>query len=320
MVSLNRADLAVQCLASIEKFTRSITYEVHLVAHNFDEEPLLDLLSKHPNTVVHRVNGVRGYSQNNNVALRAARGRYVVILNDDTVLGNDLFGQVVRLLDSNPDIVGACPVLRYPDGSLQMGIRGRFTPFSFLAEQLRLDRLIPGEWASRIGAFDRPWLPSDRDGPIDIDTGTGACFVARREALEAIGFLDEKYFLAPDDIDWSVRLGQVGRVVLLPKSSLVHYASTTLKRSYFAVVPTVYAGCYTFFRRYYGRLSEWMLRLVLGFAWSGLLSVAWAAVALVHGSIRARIMRRARWNCVRFAFSNASSPEVFARLNSPSSS
>jgi hypothetical protein len=314
MVSLNRADLVRQCLRSIERFTISISYDVHLVALNYDEGSLSQLLREYPKVRLHRVNGVRGYSQNHNVALRAARGRYVVILNDDTVLLDDLFGQIVHAMDADPDVVGACPVLRNPDGSLQMGVRGRFTPLAFLAEQLRVDRLLPRSWAIRLGAFDRPWLPRDAHDPIEIETGTGACFVARRETLAAIGFLDERYFLAPDDIDWSVRLRRLGRLLLFPKSSLTHYASTTLRPSHNAVVPTVYAGCYTFFRRHHGRISAWMVRVILGFVWSAFLCAAWIIVSLVTRSTRAGIMRRARWNCVRFAFSSASSTEIFARL------
>ena len=313
MVSLNRADLVAQCLASILKFTQLISYDVHLVAHNYDDESVGSLCRNYPKLVVHRVSGTRGYSQNNNVALKTARGRYAVILNDDTVLVDDLFGTIVRVLDARPDVVGACPVLRNPDGSLQMGFRGRFTPLAFVAEQLRIDRLIPRAWAVRLGAFDRPWLRAN-DHPIEIETGTGACFLARREALAAIGFLDETYFLAPDDIDWSVRLRRLGRLLLFPKASLIHYGSTTLRPSHYAVVPTVYAGCYAFFRRYYGRVSEWMIRIVLGLLWSAALCTAWTVGSVVTRSTRARIMRRARKNCVRFAFSGASTSEIFAQL------
>jgi GT2 family glycosyltransferase len=317
IVSLNRADLVRQCLATIVKFTVSITYEIHVVAHNYDPDSLADLAQSYPSVLIHRMSGIRGYSQNNNVALKAARGRYAVILNDDTILDDDLFGQMVAFLDAHTDVVGACPVLRYPDGSLQMGVRGRLTPASFLAEQLRLDRFVPMRWAIWLGAFDRPWLPRDDGRPIDIEVGTGACFMARWSALQAIGFLDEAYFLAPDDIDWSVRLGRVGRLVLLPTLSLTHLASATLSRSYHAVVPTVYAGYYTFFRRHYGQISEWLVRIAAGFLWSFLLSAAWALLCLVRNSPRPCVMRRARWNCVRFAFSQASSSEVFARLVSP---
>jgi GT2 family glycosyltransferase len=264
--------------------------------------------------VVHRVSGTRGYSQNNNVALRAARGRYAAILNDDTILTDDLFGKVVRFLDARRDVVAVCPVLRYPNGSLQMGLRGRFTPVAFIAEQLRIDRLLPVRWAVRLGAFDRPWLPDGDGSPIDIEAGTGACFIARRDALEAIAFLDEAYFLGPDDIDWTIRLLRVGRVVLLPSASLIHMAGSTLSNAYHAVVPAVYAGAYTFFRRYYGRPAEWLVRVSLGCLWSSVLLAGWMMISLVRNSARARLMRRARWNCVRFAFSAASSPDVFARL------
>ena len=320
IVSLNRPDLVEQCLASIEAVTRSIAYEVHLVAHNFDLVPLDQIRRRHTSLIVHRVAGIRGYSQNNNVALKAARGRHVAILNDDTILGDDLFGKLVQFLDCNQDITAVCPVLQNSDGSLQVGYRGRFTPLAFFAQQLRVDRLVPVRWAVRLGAFDRPWMPEGNGDPLDIEAGSGACFVARREALEAIGFLDEDYFLGPDDIDWTVRLRRLGRVVLLPDASLTHLDGATLRKTYYAVLPAVYAGCYTFFRRHYGRPAEWAIRLALGCVWSFMLSAAWGVSALVLDSAQARSMRRARWNCVRFAFSRAPSPDVFARLLGPGGS
>ena len=76
------------------------------------------------------------------------------------------------------------------------------------------------------------------------------------------------------------------------------------------LAPRVHA----FFRRYYGRVSEWMIRIVLGLLWSAALCTAWTVGSVVTRSTRARIMRRARKNCVRFAFSGASTSEIFAQL------
>src|SRR5438132_2820014 len=100
IVSLDRPDLVRACLASLATHTRSLTYDIHLVAHNWsDPAALRDLEAQYPNLVVHPVGGIRGYSQNNNVALRAARGRYVAILNDDTLFAGDVLGCLVRVLE-----------------------------------------------------------------------------------------------------------------------------------------------------------------------------------------------------------------------------
>jgi hypothetical protein len=78
----------------------------------------------------------------------------------------------------------------------------------------------------------------------------------------------------------------------------------------------VYAGYYTFFRRYHGPAAEWFIRLTLGLGWSAVLTLGWALVwgGGLSRSPRARTMMRARRGCVRFALSRRSSPEVFAEL------
>src|SRR5689334_22167973 len=96
IVSLNRPDLVEQCVAAIESATNSVTYEIHVVAHNFESGALDRLRKRHPSIILHPVQGIRGYSQNNNLALKVARGRYVAILNDDTVVRDDLFGRLVQ--------------------------------------------------------------------------------------------------------------------------------------------------------------------------------------------------------------------------------
>jgi hypothetical protein len=105
--------------------------------------------------------------------------------------------------------------------------------------------------------------------------------------------------------------------VLLPDLSLTHLGGATMRSTYHAVLPTVYAGCYTFFRRYYGATAEWCIRFALGFGWSALLAAGWLVVWILAGSVRAGTMMRARWGCVRFAFSQCSSAQVFARLVGP---
>ncbi len=315
IVSLNRPDLVRQCLESVEAHTRSIRYEVHLVAHGFDPGPLRALQDRWPAMVTHPVSGVRGFSQNHNVALRAATGRYAVILNDDTIVSAELFGRMVEFLDAHADVVAAFPVLRNPDGTVQLGIRGRFTPMSFVVSELKVGRVPLLRQVVRPILFDRIRAPSGDAGPTDVDAGTGACFMVRREALQAIGYLDESYFLGPDDIDWTVRLRRhAGRVVLLPDLSITHLGGATLGKAYQAVLPAVYAGCYEFFRRYYGRASEVTVRLIVGLAWSALLGAGWWAVWAATSSSRARLLSRARFGCVRYALSKRASPEVFARL------
>src|SRR5712691_5025015 len=135
--------------------------------------------------------------------------------------------------------------------------------------------MLPVALALRLGAMDQPWVPASGEA-VDIEAGTGACFVARRSAVEVVGFLDEGYHLGPDDIDWTHPLRrQVGRVVLLPGVSLTHLGGTTLGRTYYAALPSIFAGYYTYFRRFYGLAAEWGVRRSLGSVWYAFLGAGW---------------------------------------------
>ena len=103
-------------------------------------------------------------------------------------------------------------------------------------------------------------------------------------------------------------------MVLLPGVSITHLGGATLGRRYRAVLPTVYAGYYTFLRRYHGPAAEWVARVALGFLWSAALAVGWGVLWLISRGDRARMLMHARRECVRFAFSPLASPEVFAHL------
>src|SRR2546427_12690445 len=73
---------------------------------------------------------------------------------------------------------------------------------------------------------------------------------------------------------------------------------------------------YTTLFRSYGATAEWSIRFAVGLGWSALLAAGWLAVWILAGSVRAGTMMRARWGCVRFAFSQCPSAQVFARLDS----
>ena len=156
----------------------------------------------------------------NNAGIRQARGRYVCVLNPDTMAFPDTFAKLIAFMDKNPraGIVG--PKLINPDGTLQY-TRCRFPQFlTPVFRRTPLQRLSTVEQKLNV------YLTKDEDynSPQTADWLYGACLCIRREVLEKIGLFDERFFLGFEDTDLCRRVWQAGfEVWYYPESVLVHY-------------------------------------------------------------------------------------------------
>lgn len=155
-----------------------------------------------------------GFAAANNVALPHARGRYVLLLNPDVEVEQGTLAELVEELDRRPHTGAASVIQRAPDGTLQASIRRFPSVGRQLGEALFAGRLV-GE------------CESDEDGyraEREADWLVGAFLVVRREALEAVGPLDERFFLYSEETDWCLRLRRAGWDVRhLPQLEIVHH-------------------------------------------------------------------------------------------------
>mgnify|MGYP000863334941 FL=1 len=166
-----------------------------------------------------------GFTRGNNLALRRCSGRYVLLLNPDTVVtcspgGPDAISLLIDLADSAPDIAVVGPRLVYGDGSPQSSRRRFPSLMMALMESTPLERLFPrNRWARRYRMQDAP-----DDVTQDVDWVTGACMLVQREALDEVGVFDEGYFMYSEELDLCRRLRAAGwRIVYEPRATVVHY-------------------------------------------------------------------------------------------------
>lgn len=160
-----------------------------------------------------------GFAGGNNVGFRQARGRYLLLLNSDTVARPGWLTELVRYADAHPRAGLIGPRLLNPDGSLQYSCRRfpslgagvfRHTPLELLAPRNRFTR----------DYLMRDW---DHSEPRQVDWLSGACLMARREMVEEIGPLDEGYFMYFEDVDWAFRAHAAGwEVHYTPAATVVH--------------------------------------------------------------------------------------------------
>jgi GT2 family glycosyltransferase len=211
VVAYNGAALLRSTLESVLTQTRDITYEIVVVDNASPERDIEQLATNFPDVRFIFGQQNHGYAAANNIGLAASSGRYVALLNPDTVLQDTVFATLVRWLDAHPDVGAVGPHLRQPDGAPQ--------PYSYGATPTPW-YLLRRVWAHLRDGYLHTW---QGDTPQDVDWVAGTCLVARRVALEQIGGLDERFFLYFEDVDLGMRLRRAGwRIVFLPTASITH--------------------------------------------------------------------------------------------------
>lgn len=203
VASYNTGPLLRQCLESLGAALSPLETEV-LVVDNRSTDGSQAMVERDFRWVTLIRNGRNtGFARANNTALELSSGRYVLLLNPDTLVPSGTLGPMVEFLDSNPEVGMAGCRLERPDGVLDEACKRSFpTPWSSLARFLALDRLFPR--SRTLGSYRCTWR--DPRGRYEVDSVVGAFMLCRRRVLEEVGGLDEDYFMFGEDLDWCYRI------------------------------------------------------------------------------------------------------------------
>jgi N-acetylglucosaminyl-diphospho-decaprenol L-rhamnosyltransferase len=171
-----------------------------------------------------------GFAAGNNVALRAARGRYLLLLNPDVEIVDGTLAQLVAAMDERPEVGIGSAITHYPDGQLQASIRRFPSPARQLGEALMLTRLPP------FAHLQEDELREDvYDSEQSADWLSGSFLLARREAVEQAGGFDERFFLFSEETDWCLRVRAAGWDIRhFPTMRLTHHTGRTERPDLFA--------------------------------------------------------------------------------------
>lgn len=229
IVNYNVRQFLENALASVYRALHGLTGEVFVVDNASEDGSVEMVRSKFP--AVHLIENPAnvGFARANNVALKKARGRYLLLLNPDTVVQEDTFTVMVRFLDAHPEAgLAGCKILN-PDGSFQLPCRRSFpTPWVAFTKIFGLSALFP---KSRLfGRYNLTYLDPDETYPVDAVSGS--FMMLRREVYEKVGGLDEAFFMYGEDLDWCYRIQQAGyRVYYVPTTQIIHFKGESTKRS-----------------------------------------------------------------------------------------
>ena len=190
-----------------------------------------------------------GYSAANNLALRRVRGRYVLLLNPDTLLPADGLARAVARMEREPEIGILGVKLVRGDGSLDRACRRSFpTPANALFHFLRLPRLFPK--SERFGRYNLTYLDPDQE--YDVEAVAGSFMLLRREVLERVGLLDEVFWMYGEDLDLCWRAREAGwRTRYLPEVRVLHLKGESSKGRSFKCTYEFFRAMLLFYRKHY---------------------------------------------------------------------
>jgi N-acetylglucosaminyl-diphospho-decaprenol L-rhamnosyltransferase len=210
-----------------------------------------------------------GFAAANNQALRAmgfaSAGshelpRYVLLLNPDTEVLGDALATMVSFLDENPQAGVAGAKLLYPDGRLQHSafvsptLAQAFLDFFPLHYRLLHSRLN--------GRYPRRFY--EQGEPFPIDHPLGAALMARGEAIQEVGLLDERFFIYCEEIDWCMRIKKAGwGIYCVPRAEVVHHEAKSTRQVRGEMFAALWRSRYLLFEKHYGRFYQWAVRRIV---------------------------------------------------------
>ena len=193
-----------------------------------------------------------GFARANNQGLAASSGRYVLLLNADTIVPEGALARLVAFMDAHPEAAACSPRLLRPDGTPQAYAYGCDPTLGYLLRR-GLKRLL----------FHQPlhdWAVSD---VIAVDWVSGACLLARREVVDRIGGLDEQIFMYFEDNDWCLRMRSAGwQVYYVPQVEITHLGGQSVAQNP-AVRSAYYRSLEYFYKKHYGWPERVLLRALL---------------------------------------------------------
>lgn len=256
-------DMLRECLASVLASSQAgkLSAEIILV-DNASRSRVCDWVAKKfPSITVLRFESSVGFSTGNNAGYRIARGRYLLQLNNDTVVHEPALRTMVDFLDAHPETGALGPRLINPNGTLQIGYYARAFP-TVTYDALHLfwiNRILPNNASLR-----RQMLLDEPDVTREVDQPAGASLLYRREVLFSLDLLDEDYVFAFDDVDICSRIKQAGwKIYYLSEAEVTHYGGASLGKSTADMTHYYLNGLLTYYQKRHSAASFVLMRLIV---------------------------------------------------------
>jgi GT2 family glycosyltransferase len=262
IVSWNVKERLHACIQSVLQTAKGFSYEI-IVVDNSSPDGTREFLEKQafPNTRIIGLTQNLGFPRANNVALREAKGDYILLLNPDTIVHEGTLERCIGELSSDPHLGAVGCRILYPDGSVQYE-GGRNLPdlLDLLIFTPYLHMLFP-----RNKLFGRYLIGNwDHNTTRDVPCLAGAFMMVPARVIKSVGMLDEKFFMDYEDVDYCARLGENGfSCRYLSEASITHFTGQSRSKSSRALSYDSPSALYTYFLEHGGSEKATIARVLL---------------------------------------------------------
>lgn len=271
IVSYNTRELLRTCLASVlstlsrhepihqDRAQRLLSFEIWVVDNASADGSAAMVATDFPDVLLITNGQNLGFAAANNQALLQAKGRYVLLLNPDTVVLEDACRDLVTFMDDHPEAGAAGVKLLNPDGTLQ------HAAFRFPSLLMTLFDFFPLNHRIANSRLNGRYPARRYDGsPFQIDHPLGACFIVRRTAAEQVGWLDPEFFIYCEEVDWCIRLKRAGwSIYCVPHAQVIHYGGQSTAQFRGQMLVALHRSRSQLFKKHYGPIYQFAVRQIV---------------------------------------------------------
>ena len=259
IVNYNVKEFLLNLLDSLEKASKSVTTEIIIVDNNSTDGSIEAINKKYPAVKTIRNKENVGFGSANNQALEISKGKYLLMINPDTLVKENTLTAMIKFMDKNPQVgIAGCKVLN-PDGSLQLACRRSFpTPWVSLTKVTGLSKLFPK--SKLFAKYNLTYL--DENQTNEVDAVSGSFMFMRRETYNKVGGFDTDFFMYGEDLDLCYRVQKNGyKVFYVKDTEIIHYKGESTKRSKIDETKIFYNAMHLFVRKHFS--SSFIVEAIL---------------------------------------------------------
>jgi GT2 family glycosyltransferase len=255
VVNWNTGDLLRCCLESIYADLTDIPAEVFVIDSGSTDLSLVSAQEHFPQANYIRSPVNIGFGPANNLALRQAKGDFLLLLNPDTLVHPGAIGRLLSFIEHNPHVGAAAARLLNGDGSLQYSCSPEPTLGREFLRMFHLGVRPDGYY---------PMEAWDQNDPRQVDVILGACMLVRRTTLDQAGLFDERFFMYSEEVDLCRRIRQAGwKIYWVPQAVITHYGGQSTRQIAAEMFVQLYRAKIEFFRKHYGPAHAGLYKLIL---------------------------------------------------------